>query len=121
MEKKVPCLYGDISDHDVLDEIVRFKPKMIISTIHLFEDNIHLTKFFKNRNKKLQVYATGKNVDEALDLYDAGANYVIVPHLLGGERVADLLKHTLKSKQQLKTVKKKHIKHLLSIHLPKKV
>jgi len=121
MEKKVPCLYGDVSDHDLLQEIRKFKPKMIISTIHLFEDNLHLTEHFKRGNKKILMYVTGKNVEEALLLYEKGANYVIIPHLLGGERVADLLKHTLKSKKELQYVKKNHIDHLLSIDLPKKV
>lgn len=121
MKKKIPCLYGDVADHEVLREIKQFKPKMIISTIHLFEDNIHLVDYFKKYNKKILIYGTGKSVDEALELYEHGANYVIVPHLLGGERVADLLKHTLKSKRQLHHVKKKHIKHLITMDLPEKV
>ena len=121
MKKKIPCLYGDVSDHEVLREIKNFKPKMIISTIHLFEDNVHLVDYFKKYDKKILIYGTGKTVDEALDLYNHGANYVIVPHLLGGERVADLLKHTLKSKRELHHEKKKHIKHLTTMDLPEKV
>ena len=121
MEKKVPCLYGDLGDNEVLNEILKFKPKMIISTVHTFEDNLYMVELIKEKRKSVLVYATGRTIHEALDLYDAGANYVIIPHLLGGERVADLLKHTLRSKRQLQKVKKKHMRHLLSIDLPKVV
>ncbi len=121
MAKNIPCLYGDVSEDEVLEALKKFKPKMIISTIHPLQDNLLLTHFFKKVSKNIAVYATARNINDALMLYDHGANYVIIPHLMEGERVADLLKHTLKSRTELHKIKEKHIQHLLSIDLPKKV
>jgi len=52
-------------------------------------------------------------IDDALKLYDAGADYVILPHFLGGARVSLLLEETHKSVLNLKREKKRHFQELL--------
>ncbi len=121
MERNIPCIYGDIADDEILREIKKCKPKTIISTIHLFDDNMLITKMFKKENKKTIIYATAKTIQEALALYKQGADYVLVPHMLGGEHVANLLKQKATDKKRLKILKKKHIQHLLTIHKNHKI
>jgi len=116
MERNIPCLYGDVSDDEILHELKKYKPKTVISTIHLFEDNLLVTEMFRRGNKNIIVYATAKSVPEALTLYQKGADYVIIPHLLGGQHIADLLRQKATTKKQLRQLKKKHIEHLLSLH-----
>jgi len=116
MERNIPCLYGDVADDEILQELKKYKPKIVISTIHLFEDNVLVTQTFRKSNKKAIIYATAKTVPEALTLYKKGADYVIVPHLLGGEHIADLLKRKITDKKHLQKLKKKHIEHLVSLH-----
>ncbi|MBI1972619.1 cation:proton antiporter [Candidatus Woesearchaeota archaeon] len=116
MERNIPSLYGDVADDEMLQELKKYRPKVVISTIHLFEDNLLVTQAFRKANKKVIVYATAKTVPEALMLYKKGADYVIVPHLLGGEHIADLLKRKITDKKHLQKLKKKHIEHLVSLH-----
>lgn len=118
MEKKVSCLYGDIADPDILRELKRYKPKIIIATIHLFEDNILVTKIFRKLDKKLTIIVTANTIQKALTLYAEGADYVIIPHILGGERVSDMLKSTISNKKKLKNLRSKHIQSLLSAEIP---
>ena len=42
-----------------------------------------LIKKVKRANSETPVFVTSMQVDEALELYDHGADYVILPHLLG--------------------------------------
>ncbi len=115
MERNIPCLYGDVSDDEILQELKKYKPKTIISTLHLFEDNVIVAQTFRRANKKASIYATAKTVPEALELYKKGADYVIIPHLLGGEHIADLLRKKVTDKKHLQQLGKKHIEHLLSL------
>ena len=50
-----------------------------------------LIKKIKEKNKKAIIYVTANEIDEALDLYDQGADYVILAHFLGGEHVSLLI------------------------------
>jgi len=45
-------------------------------------------------------------------LYKAGADYVILPHFLGGEHVGDIISKHRKRKIDLKEHKTDHIRHL---------
>ena len=42
-------------------------------------------------NKQAAVFVTTNSVEEALELYDLGADYVILPHFLGGDHVSLIL------------------------------
>jgi len=75
-----------------------------------------VTLIVTDGNDEHSVNATAKTVPEALTLYKKGADYVIVPHLLGGEHIADLLKRKITDKKHLQKLKKKHIEHLVSLH-----
>ena len=63
--------------------------------------------------------ATSEQVTDALDLYKAGADYVVVPHLLGGDHISEKLKKHKDSffmfkregQDQFKELKKR-LKHL---------
>ncbi len=117
MKKEVPCMYGDVVDPDIVAEIKKYKPKLIISTVHLYEDSLLIVKLFKRGKSKTTVIVTANNVQEALDLYDEGADYVVIPPILGGERVADMLKGPLGKKNQLAKLRNKHIETLLHSEL----
>jgi hypothetical protein len=55
-----------------------------------------LTKKTKSMNKKTVVIVTAEDIDDALELYKVGADYVILPHMLGGEHISVLLQETAK-------------------------
>lgn len=89
--EKVPCIYGDVGDIEVLERLNLKNSAMIISTVPTKSDNLLLLQEAKKANKRVVVFVTGSQIEEALELYDAGADYVILPHFLGGEHVSLIL------------------------------
>ncbi|MCK5630743.1 MAG: cation:proton antiporter [Nanoarchaeota archaeon] len=112
MERKISCLYGDIGDMEILERINFKDAKMIISTIPDKHDNVLLLKTIKKSDSKAITFVTAMDIDDALELYEKGSDYVILPHFLGGEHVAFMInKLTLDITQVIKD-KNQHIKEL---------
>jgi len=112
MKEKVHCLYGDISDVEIMNRLNFKKVEIVISTVPDFEDSVLLTKKVKNVNKKALVIVTAEDIDDALDLYNHGADYVILPHMLGGEHISIVLQETAKDIGKLIKSKKNNIAKL---------
>jgi len=110
--QKIPAIYGDIGDVEVLDRLNFKKVKMLISTIPTKNDNLLLIRTARKENKKITIFVTANQINEALDLYDAGADYVVLPHFLGGERVSLLIREYGESMNKVIVRKFKHIKEL---------
>lgn len=89
--KRIPCTYGDASDIEFIDELNLGKADLIISTIPDFETNLLVINKARSLNKKAIVVITSHHIEESLKLYEAGADYVILPHFLGGEHVSTLI------------------------------
>jgi Kef-type K+ transport system membrane component KefB len=110
--KRIPCMYGDIGDLEILNRLDLKDVKLFISTVPDRQDSMLLVKKTKEANPDAVVIVTSNNVDEALDLYDAGADYVILPHFLGGERMSILLEESEKDIKKILEYKIGHIKEL---------
>tara|TARA_Y100000310_G_scaffold314887_1_gene364736 strand:- start:185 stop:1897 length:1713 start_codon:yes stop_codon:yes gene_type:complete len=116
-EQKISAMYGDIANREVLRRINFNKAKVIISTVHQVKDNLALLKHIQNNTKsKALTFLTGKTMDDALELYDAGADYVVIPDIMSGEQVAQLLDKHMHDLRSLKKVKRQHLKHLLEMN-----
>jgi len=116
IEQKIPCIYGDIGDTEITERMNLKKAKLVISTIDNLQDNKLLIKHVKKANKKLLVFVVAAHVEDALELYDFGADYVILPHLLGGEKMSFMLEHHAGKVSKLLKEKLKHIQQLQSRH-----
>ncbi len=116
IKKKVPCIYGDFMNDEVLEKAEFKKAEIIISTIPDIEDNLLLIKKIKKLNPKALIFVTARRISEALKLYDKGADYVIIPQVIGGQRGFELIQKMEKDKSELKKLKQMHIKFLNSIH-----
>lgn len=87
----VPAVYGDVEDETIF-ELTHIKAAaLIISTIPHREENEYLIKMTSTRNRRATIIVTSKTIENALHYYEKGADYVILPHLLGGEHVGELL------------------------------
>lgn len=116
-ELDIPCIYGDASDVEFLEELPIRKPKLAISTIPDFETNKLILNFLLERNKKVQFIPIAHTSKEAKKLYELGAAYVVVPHHLGAEFAAKLIKK-LKAEPTLYAIEKdKHLKKLHKSYL----
>ena len=102
VKKKVPCLYGDIGDPEILERINFKESEYVISTIPHIEDNMLVLEEVRKVNKKCVVFVTANQVEEAMKLYKKGADYVILPHFLGGEHVSLLLQNLKGLKETIK-------------------
>ena len=112
IRRKISCLYGDISDVEVLERLPFNEVEMVISTVPSSKVNKLLIGKVKEVNKKAIIYVTTSSVEKALDLYDAGADYVILPHFLGGEHVSLLIEQFGDNIENVIKNKLKHIKEL---------
>lgn len=109
-DKGFCCEYGDISDPEVMYRILQFDPKLIISTVPNDDDNMYILKKVREYGDKILVFVTTNSVSEALEFYKEGADYVIVPHFLGGEKASILLEEF--AKKDMKDIKKERENHI---------
>ena len=115
--EKVPCIYGDVGDIEVLERLHLDDSSMVISTVPDKNDNLLLIQEAKKFNKKVIVFVTASQIEEALELYEAGADYVIMPHFLGGEHVSLILENFSSNLKKLLENKIIHVEELKHRHL----
>ena len=114
MKAEIASRYGDIDDPELIDELRLKKVKMIISTVPDFEANMNLLAKAKRRNKHIISIMIAQKIDEALELYRAGADYVIMPHFLGAEHASNIIKKFKIDKTKFTQKQAKHIKELVT-------
>jgi Kef-type K+ transport system membrane component KefB len=115
LEKKgISCIYGDTSSHEFLNKIPIKYLKIVLSTVPAKEDNLLIIGHFKKISKGIFVVVTARTIEDALEFYDAGADYVILPEVISAEQSLDIIKKTNRS--EFKKLKQDHIKYLKELH-----
>lgn len=84
-------LYGDVADYDLYEEINLDRAALVISTVSDANDSLQLVDFLHKKKHRPMVIVTAVDNDEAKRLYAAGADYVLIPHAVGGEYLAHLI------------------------------
>jgi len=110
--KGLSCRYGDASDCELLAELKLESAAMIISTIPNFETNLLLVKKIRDINPKGIVIVVSHQVDQAIQLYEEGATYVLIPQFIGGHHTATLIEEFSFDLNRFLREKVKHMKHL---------
>lgn len=108
----IPCKYGDASDPELLQEIGFEETELVISTIPQVDVNILLAEKIRSANKKTVVVMTSHSIDDSFTLYEAGVDYVIMPHFLGGEHASALIERFGVDINKFLKEKLKHIEEL---------
>lgn len=112
-KKGINCRYADASDIELLNELNFKNVKMVISTIPGIEVNSLLIDKVRQFSQKIIVITVSNHINEAIELYNRGATYVIMPHFLVGYRISDLIeKYDLDLNKFLKE-QANHLKLLL--------
>lgn len=107
-----PCIYGDIADPEIIDRMELKSIRMLVSTIPNKNEGLWLISKTKETNKRATIFVTANTVDDALELYDAGADYVILPHFLGGEHASLLIEDFSTDIKKILKTRFNHIKEL---------
>ncbi len=113
-KQKISCVYGDVDNEEFLKKVTTSNLKIVISTVPEKEDNLFLIKYFKTLSNKIFVVVTAQKIDDALEFYEAGADYVIMPAIISAEQSLEVIKKTNKS--EFKKLKQEHIKYLKELH-----
>ncbi len=112
MKEGYHCIYGEVTDEEIMERMNLSKIKLLISTVPEIKDNITLINKTREVNRRAKIIVTAQSIEQALKLYEKGADYVIMPHFLGGEHVSKLITKMRKHKVKIKDEKKRHIRHL---------
>lgn len=110
--QKINSICADASNPEVLSELDLKNLKLFVSTLPDEDDNTQLIRKVREENKKAVVVLTASQVDDALQLYQEGADYVIMPHFLGGKYASLLLQRFDKKPERILTTRMEHIKTL---------
>jgi len=104
--------YGDAGDIDFLESIDVSKAELVISTIPESETNLLINRSIRSRNPDVIVIVIAHRVGDALSHYDAGVDYVILPHFLGGKYASEIIVKFGTDKSKYTTLRAKHMEHL---------
>jgi len=111
-EEKVPFKYGDAKDAEFLAELNLKDLRYVVSTIPEHETNNLLIKKIRAVNKRAIVLVVAQTRDEANLLYESGATYVIMPHYLGAQYAAKLIRDHGVNKHKYNELKERHLHYL---------
>lgn len=108
-EKGIKHIFGDISDLEIQESAQVHNAKLIISTVPEKESNLLLIDGFKRRNGTGILIAVADNRHDAKALYSKGADYVVLPDVIGGIHIAQLIKDDMKGvKEKIERMKDKN-------------
>lgn len=83
-QRGIPCIFGDIEDEDLLNELQIDHAELVISTLPNSSDHYFLLKEVQKLDKKKRpiFVAVANSGREGLELFEKGVDYVIVkPYL----------------------------------------
>lgn len=92
LEDKINALYGDIGDLEVFDVLNLSNANLIISTAQYKDDNLMLLTELKRRKFNGVVIIRAVSGQDAKELYDSGADFVILPEVVAGDFILEHLK-----------------------------
>ncbi len=109
----VNCIYGDAEDAEFLDELNLTSAKMVVSTIPDRETNLFLLEKIRSVDANSIVINISYDLNEALELYEKGSTYVILPHFIGGQFASELAHKSKLEVKKLMAKREEHINYLV--------
>lgn len=109
----IPAYFGDAADVEFLESLPFSNADLVISTIPEFDDQKTLFQHIRRENKKVIIIGNLFHNTYLDDLYEAGANYIMMPHLLGGQWMSEIIKEkewNSKTFEQLKKTQREEMK-----------
>ncbi|MCB9798771.1 cation:proton antiporter [Candidatus Nomurabacteria bacterium] len=118
----IAAIFGDAADVEFLETLPLEKSKMIISTLPEYDDQETMVRHVRSKSDKPLIVTNLYDLEHMEELYEAGANYVMMPHLLGGGWVAELLKDKPWTKRTFRLLRQEQktemdLRHSHGLHL----
>lgn len=105
-------VYGDATDYELLEEIGLAKAEMVVSIIPGHTTNRELLKYYLTQNPKGIFICHARDYDTAAELYEHGASYVMLPRLIGSEKMSAFIRQHGNDKVAFDNYRKRHINTL---------
>ncbi len=87
----ITAYFGDISDIEFLETLPLTTAKIIVSTVPEFEDQKTVIHYVRKYSHDPIIIANLHHARDIGSLYSAGANYVMLTHLLGGQWLSEII------------------------------
>jgi hypothetical protein len=110
----VDCVFGDISDPDVYDQVGVERAKLVLSTISNLSANLYLLENIKRMRNKPTTMFTSTERSDGIKLYEKGADYVIVPQRIAGEHIRHVLATYGVSGEKIKKLGRSNFNRLIN-------
>lgn len=107
------AVYGDAGDSETLDLLELEKAHLLLSTTDSLDDDLFLLDRLKKLPHQPISIFMADSASAALTLYQAGATYVVVPQIAGGEHIAHVISTQGVNRENLKRLKDKHFDRLI--------
>lgn len=105
-------IYGDAVDREIMEKLEVKKAKIVVSTLDKLEENKLMIELYHQVNKKIKFIMISEDSEDALELYEFGADLVIVPTLISGDYMAYVLKRILNNEVKIEDQKTREIKSI---------
>ncbi|OGZ00249.1 MAG: hypothetical protein A2945_04445 [Candidatus Liptonbacteria bacterium RIFCSPLOWO2_01_FULL_52_25] len=121
LHAKVEHRYGDGSDLEFLETLELRNADIVVSTIPDVETNLLIAREAKRVSPEQgrrgagelpTVMAVAHNISNALELYDGGVDYVILPHFLGGRYASSMVHKFFEHAEAVEEAKKEQLDYL---------
>lgn len=91
LKQGIHAVYGDISDPEIQEAAGMARARLVISTVPSHEETLGVLRYLRKRNPKAKAIVTGHAEHDAEIFYAEGADYVMLPHFIGGLQIAQTI------------------------------
>ncbi len=102
-------VYGDATDYELLEELGIAKAEMVVSIVPGHTTNRELLKYYLSKNPEGIFICHATNYDNAAELYEVGASYVMLPHFIGSEKMSAFIRQHGNDKAAFDNYRRHHI------------
>jgi len=101
INKGLKAIYGNIENDELWGKVNLRTASLLIITIPEIERSLFLSKKARNLNPNITIFSRAKSKEAALKLYEAGADYVILPDIIGSNVFIRNIMHFLETGKTL--------------------
>lgn len=110
-------IYGDATDYGLLEELNIAGVETMVSILPDHGTNLQLLKYYVKQNPKGIFICHATDYDQASQLYELGASYVMLPHFIGSEKMSAFLRKNGTSREAFEQYRKRHLQRLGNLAL----